>query len=261
MTGQVPEPSAFTAYYDTSGTADRDPFIVTVGLLGSNSRWDHFGRDWQLMLTDSAIPHVHMKDLAPNNPPYARFRNDEQGKRVLIQRMCELVTSHLGRAFVSTITVDSYNRWNGWFRLKETFGGANTFPIAGCAVEVNKWHNANNPGIPLRHIHEAGDDEIGRAISGLAQYDSITLLTAPKADPKGEWAAPFQAADFIAWEYRRAIKDSVKSGQDTVRGSFRHLRDIVELPGRIFNEASLLKICLGRPDLHRGNNSAPQPES
>jgi hypothetical protein len=73
-----------------------------------------------------------------------------------------------------------------------------------CALRVREWKEQHRPvGTRLKYFHEDGDDTMPR-FQELARGIEIHPIPLPAQDPEtGEWFAPFQAADWLAWEVAR----------------------------------------------------------
>jgi hypothetical protein len=248
----------YTSYYDTSGPEDRQDFVVTSGLYATAETWIAFQEAWEKMLEPYGITYIHMKHFAHNANDgvnnYERFAERPDEKRDLIQAMAGLIREYAEMAPLCVMPIKLYDKWNKNFDLEAEIGSPFGFTAGFCARNTDDWHRLNRPGTALKHLHEQGDTGFCKMRDAVKRYTGVSVQPEDK-HINGKYIAPFQATDFIAWEFRRALRDvRVRAkADDDLRRSFRYLREAItdKLRGTEFNEADLLVYCITRPHLQR----------
>lgn len=214
----------YATYYDASG-ADSQPMVTTVGLFATVDRWERLEQEWKDALTRARIPYVHIQDFVHRNPPYAHFKEDEDLRVEFIRTANNLLADGNLRVIAMSVAPEDFRTVNKTYKLVESFGGPWGLCTCMCATAADiDWRAHVEPDALIAHVHERGERG-GRVVDILAEAN-IDLQFRDKVDPHTkEWFVPFQAADFVAWEIRKAMQN-LRNGNPVARQSLRGLYEL-----------------------------------
>lgn len=155
-----------------------------------------------------------MKELRAKRGAYAKFQ-DRDLERALLERLMAVIRTHPREAVGANIDVAAYDAVDSVYQLTETFGGK--FALAGCVAidRASRWRDANHPAWPLEAIFDGDNVDWER----LRAHAKARLNSNP-GEASDEDVRPLQAADFAAWEFRRAY-DAVVRQQAAIRAGQR----------------------------------------
>jgi hypothetical protein len=244
----------FTAWYDASGAEDdptRRPLGV-CGLVSTEKDWLGFEKDWQAVLEDPEyrVPFLHMKQFTQFRPPFDEdWRGNEEKRAGFLTRLSKVIQDHVKYCWVVHIPLHSFEAVNKDYMLKETFGGPYTLAAFLSWGSMEEWVGKTHPGQPLHHVFEAGDrgqDFFQAFLKWAGIYVSIRKAQDQKT---GKWWTPFQAADYMAYEYTTEIMrydQPIRTHKS--RGSFRALLGIPCETGE-FTYQRIKSFCEKQPDI------------
>jgi hypothetical protein len=192
----------FTAYFDASG--DSHTRVVTVaGFMADADKWLAFEKDWSDTLEEFGIPYLHMREFAHFKGPYEKFKSNEPLRRWLLQRLCGIISSNVITSTCVNVRVQAFNHANIEYPVREAFG--TPLAIAGVAAVavIADWHKqTNNDFSKCLLVFEHGDAEAPSLTNALDKYHNAIPIYRRKTDH-----VEFQAADWLAYEHRRASSD------------------------------------------------------
>jgi hypothetical protein len=246
-----------TGYYDAAGS-ESDPGVLTVvGVVSTETKWLRFEADWNAALRRFGVPYLHMKKFTPSIGPYEEWKDKPDLRAAFLQMLIGITKRGVLKTFSCSLTVSGYSAANDRYQLDETFGGAYGFATAACIVQVSTWRAAKYSHCRLLHVVEHGDAGQGEFLSSAcARWPAVgEVIPKLKEDKETrEWFAPFQPADFIAWELRRKNIDNLGAGGRKVRESLKAIVKDIPAQEATLTEGYIMKMCESHPgSLIRGN--------
>ncbi len=236
----------FTAYFDASG-GSRQVANVVAGYLARVEDWERFDCDWRLVLAHDNVPYFHMREFAHFKGPFMDWQGQDGRRANFLARLVGVCKDHL-RCRVSTIVlINDFTEVDQMYPLSELLDSPYTLAARTCAGKIREWMKANQYDEPVEHIFEDGDTDFNLGtLKKRFHSDGFSIpIFKPKKDERGIWLTPFQAADFAAWEFLKAINRAeaglVKSLRD-LRKSLLNLSTIPAADGT-YGKEELIRMC------------------
>ena len=95
-----------TTYLDESGTHDQSPIMTMAGYLGTASQWAGFEADWDALLRNGGVQHVHAVDLFKRAKQFKGWRPEAVNCFAL--SLERVINKHLELGFSVVIRDDDY---------------------------------------------------------------------------------------------------------------------------------------------------------
>jgi hypothetical protein len=247
-----------TSYLDTSGHQDGDAPLVVAGLASTERHWLHFEREWRSMLQTFGVPYLHMKEYAHFRGPFEKWRNDPASRKHFLARATDIIAKHVKHVATHYIALEEFRAVDRDYRLGEFFEGAYALAAGGCVLMLKKWKNEKHPNEPMKYVVEAGDAGQGAFVQ-LVKHYNIPVVPQDAMDESGAWFAPFQAADFIAYEVAKqwtkqgAWQEVVTAPRKSLVGILERVRPVVYFLPR----ESIRELVEEYPNIFPRRSSAP----
>jgi hypothetical protein len=187
----------------------RGPIWAIAGYLAEAETWDAFERQWREALARHAVPYFHMRELRASSGPYAKWHPHGEHQEAIVAFIADL-TSVVRRNSLAAIC--SLVRQNDLDRFNAEHGTSlEPYPLAayGCMVLAAR----QNPKRRIELVFDNIEKVHSKLETALAYAEADTVYDPGLAEAiqtiplsKGTtWRdlAALQAADFLAWEYRR----------------------------------------------------------
>lgn len=203
----------FTPYFDCSRSGQGGGIVVVSGWLSTVERWERFTVDWKLVLAKFNLPYFHMKEFAHSRGAFDSGWKGENSKRELfIRSLLGVIQDHVKASFSCMVEGQVFDGVDKEYEVRENFG--NEFALCGrtCVADVNKWARANGYGLPVEYVFEDGDNrgKLTQLIESTGYPSSIFRPSRDRVATDGaviRGVVPLQAADFAAYEIRKAWDD------------------------------------------------------
>ncbi len=235
------------AYFDESGTHDDSPFMSVAGYLFDKEHSLSIDRRWGEALEVAGVEYFHMSDCANGVGQFKPMSLESRDN--LARKLIEIIKNNMSfgvAAAISQKTFDNYADENP--AIMPTTGTTYTMCAMWCLAAMGQWADRNSYDGPINYFFEAGHKSQGEAkdflnsvsrnkrLKEMYHYGSHAFCDKKKVQP-------LQAADILAWEWRKAYMNEYGSQQRPLRAS---LRSLLERPhGRIyFNEANIAIHCM-----------------
>jgi len=239
--------SAYTAYFDASGSSGDNQVLFVCGFVSTAEKWLRFETRWNALLKSYDIsPPFHMTDFVNGTPRYEKWKANSEEKMGFFQKAINIIKTNTNKSFAIGIGYEDLQR----ARREYVMPTLNAPPYVWCAMGVCKkvfqWMDRN--GVQRKDIElvfEKGDLHQYQFQKTCFNEWGILPLIKPK-----ESLVAFQAADALAWEQRRAYIDH-KTGKPRLRQSvyqmYRHFPN--DDSWGLWDWPGLEKICkkLGQP--------------
>ena len=202
--------SAFTAYFDASGTEHDQPCLAVAGYVALAEQWVAFEQQWNARLKADGLELFHAVSVR------AELGDDKPRINRLYQDLVQIIADNVLRQFGCVIVNRSLTKWSKQDRDQWNM---TAYSVAGrsCAGQMRAWCKWNSmPSLP-EMIFECGDTGKGSFIKLLERDGFPSPIFKPKKDivKKGllvRAAIPLQAADLLAYECFHPIREMEKTG-------------------------------------------------
>jgi len=252
---QTAERMTYFSYYDASGTQGSGACLSVVGVLATESRWKTFDKRWTAILGREGVTTLHMKDFIPCRGEFSEWKDDGRRRETFLLDLLGTLRGQY-HIFAAAIVLQEFNRVNHYFKLAEVYGdghresGAYSFLADNVRAQVRDWMKRRHVSASLRHVFEAGDTGQKALKQYSAKwfpgYEKVTDFL-PKYDPtKGIRVRPFEAADLIAWPYRRMFVALQRGGSRPDEVLLKTLIDEIQTMvsrAGFFSEKNLARMC------------------
>jgi len=244
--------TSFTSYCDAAGGKDHG-FIVVSGWFASVETWERFEVNWRLFLASYDVPYFHMKEYAHSTGPFEKWKGQEGTRRNFLDQAVRIIAECKALPTASIVDHATFDRVNERYALVEKFANPYVLAARTCIADVYKHLKAEGRGREYaEHIFEDGDVGQGELLRVMKEAKLPQPIFKPSRDRIGadgmtlRGIIPLQAADFPAYEIRKAMVD-VGDGADPslYRRSLRALVNSAVPPGTwgIYSEKNLIDVC------------------
>ena len=193
------------AFYDASGSqADkaRDPILV-AGLIGRSHRWRRFDDNWKAVLAEFGVRLCTCGILVFFTGPFSQGWQGERDKQAaFIEALGRTIKHRVNKVFTAYIPQRVYHEVDRGYQMTEVLGGTCSLAASLCAGMIVDWLPQRESGASLLNIFADGDAG-QHGFRKAAELARVIPNFWPTRHPiAGEYFAPFQAADFVAYEFR-----------------------------------------------------------
>jgi hypothetical protein len=198
-------------YIDDSRAGD-DHLWSLGGFVGFVDQWEDFERDWHLLLDTHEIPYLHMREFQKPKGIYAKWWPAKEHYAELAS-LFEDVAKVIGRNRPEGF--GGMTRCSDLKKFNEANGLAlEPYPLAAYGSLIGLWNrHAREPiEVVFDHVEQVQSKlASAKSLADSDRYysddlDNIQMIPLNKA-----WSAkniaPLQAADFLAWEWRKLHED------------------------------------------------------
>lgn len=209
----------FTAYFDASGNALDQPFVVVSGYIANYIQWKLFENMWKKVHDDNGVNlPFHMASLieATKNPlSYANQKNarpdyislgkDPKRAQAFFLNLSIAEATVVDCAVTGIVPMDVYNGVSSLLDLRKVVP---PYALAArmCIDLIGKWEETFDVRDPVECIFEEGDFEQGK-FTDLMVSEGRGV---PIYKGKNEFAG-LQGADHYAWERAYLRKSFLRS--------------------------------------------------
>jgi nitrogen regulatory protein PII-like uncharacterized protein len=251
-----------TAYFDDSGTHRESEIAVAACFVSDVRSWANFESEWVSVLDEAGIRHCgfHMAEFVAHKPPFDQW-NKEQYQEI-IESLINVINKNVHAGLATAVVKADYDSFVIG-KLREKLGTNHyTFAVQSCLAYIEEWRNRTGLRQLIRYVF---DFEHGKAKHEIANLfnDIIARKLAFNfgIEPEGfsferrEQIIPLQAADILAWEAYRYMRDHQFTGKDP-RQSFRRIIDGVcgGICARYFDKSSLPKLVADTTEKYEAFN-------
>lgn len=221
-------------FFDSSGKEENleDKVMVVSGVLSEAAQWRDFESDWLKVLTDEQVPIgdvlpvFHTTDFHAKWGGYenTEFWTEEKRER-LYNTLLDLINTHALYPVGIAILLDDYRRLRDenpalvlMYQKVGAFAASLAFWHCAQWSEKEDYHNSISYIFDLGETYRTEIDRIHRfacKIKGLRDFWRISKGELDFKDK--EKFVPIQAADVIAWELAKDVKEELKRIDGTSR--------------------------------------------
>lgn len=202
----------YEAYFDESGTDDGSPALCVAGYLIESERARAMDREWRALLARYDLPYFHMVDCAHGAGPFAKLTKQD---RIDVATKCiDMIKGLTTRGFAA---VTSPPRLEGYIGNTDAY----TYCVHMCIGALMISLGPQRADSRIAFFFEAGHQSGSKAhkyVSDSAQNDKLFQANfAGMAFLKKQDAPILQAADILAWQYRKYLADKIGSSRKPMK--------------------------------------------
>ena len=188
----------------------RDAIWCVGGYIGGEFQWEHLEEHWPKALQTANVPYFHMKEMGKPNGVFAKWyppQEHEPERRAFLSSLTTIIANSHLFGILSVARCGDLDRFN-----KERGLALEPYPLAayGCMLLAARQ---NLKGMPIQLVFDRVEKvksklATARAYAEADRYwqrecDAVTVGGIGPAI-RLEQLPAMQAADFVAWEFRKA---------------------------------------------------------
>jgi hypothetical protein len=199
------------AFFDESGTETGSRLMCVAGYVFTPESYRQFDLEWADKLRAAGIGYWHTVRSVRQRGPFAGKTDREVA--ALARALRGSIYHHAAIGAVASVCEGEFNTMApaGWF---DDYGTAYTVCAQICLSRIQLWADENGIDGPFAYFFESGHRDQKEANAHMhlvatdanlrAQFRYGSHSFADKKAMRG-----LQAADMLAWSYRRTVKDFV----------------------------------------------------
>lgn len=204
----------FTAYFDASGDALKQPYVVVSGYIANYLQWKSYENMWTRIHDDHGVKKpFHMAEFvsALSNPKYAQQKNarpdyiaisqDPKKARSFLLELCITQATYVNCVVTCVVPMDVYNGVSLLLDLR-TVIPPYALGARMCIERVHGWERMFSVVEPVECIFEEGDFEQGKFTELMVKEGWAKPIYKKKNDYAG-----LQGSDQYAWEVHNYKKE------------------------------------------------------
>ena len=198
----------FWSFFDESGGADHQ-FIAVCGWLAEREAWQSFEAEWKAMLEHYGVPYFHMKEIAQFRGPFVKWYSKRDEREEFMKEATRLIRETVKMGVLVVVRYDAWRKLNLRYDLERQW--RSPYVLAGrfCIGRATSW--VRKQGFTERDVQyffDGGGPDMGGLVE-LAKRDGLHIPAFHSGrDTETEYGLiPLQAADFLAYEVRKAVVD------------------------------------------------------
>jgi Protein of unknown function (DUF3800) len=241
----------FTAYFDASGNAQKQPYVIVSGYIANYGQWTAFNQVWDKAHKEFEVETpFHMADFiaARFQPSYKNQSNaradyielakDPERYEAFLKVLSQLVATTVNCGISAIVNMSIYENVSSVLDLREVVPPY-ALGAQMCLERVRQWREYFNVPDPVECIFESGDFEQGKFTQLMIDEGQDPPIYRGKADFPG-----LQAADQYAWEQYHALVERDKfQDQMKVRHTFQFILRAIPKRHTSPSLAMLVRLC------------------
>ena len=240
---------ALIAYFDAGGD-ETLPTLSAAGFIARAEQWNLFNEEWAIALAAAGVSSLHMRDFAHSVGQFELWKGDEPRRAQFLSHLTSIVRRHTMKHVAVTLLISIYDQLNAKATVRERLGSPYVLTMLNAILLAQHWRDSNLASEPLAVCLEHGDKDQTTLLEVLKRVEFPHEVAAiPKrsiVDGRTSYVLPFQAADFLAYEYQKAMRTMREGGVTEIkaRRSFRGLLPVGEdLYSRVIDVHGLAELC------------------
>lgn len=241
----------FSAYFDASGNAKEQPYVIVSGYIANYGQWMAFNEVWEKVHQDYSVNlPFHMADFVAANfqPEYKKQKNARADYLQLAQNpdratefikvLSQLVVTTVHCGISAIVNMSIYENVSSVLDLRDVVPPY-ALGAQMCLERVRHWTEYFNVKDPVECIFESGDFEQGKFTQLMIDEGKDPPIYKRKIDFPG-----LQAADQYAWEQYHALVDRDKyHDQMKMRETFEFILRAIPKRHASPSTAMLIRLC------------------
>jgi len=187
------------AYFDESGDFEEDPKVFCLaGYYISTDRAIEMDKEWNSVLKCHNIPYFHMVDCAHGNYPFDKM--DKASRVEILKKLIAIIKEYTIEG-LAILGKDEY------FDESEKNKDIYSTCVDMSVTAIERFLDINRIKGPIAYFFETGHKNRGRAYQRVA--DKLHEMSASLTWGKKAEIRLLQAADLLAWQAAKYVKDSI----------------------------------------------------
>lgn len=245
-----------TCYFDESGDR-KNKWTWVCGYAASVLQWERFEVDWKIFLAKYDVPYFHMKEYSHNKGPFSKWapRRMAGVRASFASDAASIIRSHVQHGFVSLVSHEIFDEADRIYKFREVFSSPYAFAGRICVGLAIDWRRTNIKGpLDMEYVFEDGcPDKCGLIHSMMTL---VPHLEAPSFKPSRDFSSSnkwpdgrigivqLQAADFLAYESGKILRDRIEKGRVArVRSSMKALTKGVPISQGFMTPDEIDRLC------------------
>lgn len=202
--------------------------LCVAGVVSTERKWRRFEEDWNRELDRFGVSAFHMRNFAHSRGEFREWAGKPELRAEFLQSLIGVTKRGIHKAFATIIPADVFAALSNVFDFgTASHSGAYHVAAVWNMGQAERWIAEKHRGRTVCHFLEKGDTGQGALAAGERPFvQHVTIL--PKRDPaSGAYIRPFEAADLIAWEYRKYVFDLATAEHRSLRQSLREIERTV----------------------------------
>jgi hypothetical protein len=241
----------FTAYFDASGNARDQSFVVVSGYIANFLQWRLFEGMWTGIHRDYGVElPFHTADFVSaisNQARYATQKNArpdyvalaKDGKKAndFLKNLCITQQTVVNCGISCIVNMHIYNDISSLLDLRKVIPPY-ALAARSCIARVHEWEEQFSIEEPVECIFEDGDFEQEKLVELIKSEGGPAPIFKKK-----KYAAGLQAADHYAWEQFHYLKKELRGVHLPARNAFKFLLNAIPKMHLEVTRAGLINLC------------------
>ena len=224
-----------TCAFDASGHQSNQLCLVVAGFVSSAKDWIDFSAEWQDRLDRDAICYFHMVEFAHSVKQFKRWKDQEKRRQTLFSDLLGLIKKYAYRKFGCAIINDTFHSNISSANQNQLYLNSYSMAARSSVAQVGLWAKRDKISSPsIEYVFEDGDVGKGLLVQRMVEDCYPAPIFRPKKvkiTPEGQIIPaflPLQAADILAYEMFKAVREMEESGSYRLRWG---LEEFHRMPG------------------------------
>jgi hypothetical protein len=240
----------FTAYFDASGNAQDQAFVVVAGYIANFMQWRAFDGMWKQIHDEHGVllpfhmaefqsAHANPKYETQKNarPDYVAISKDPKRGASFFQKLCKAQQSMVNCGISCIVEMKIYDNISSLLDLRSVVPPY-ALAARSCMARVHEWEEQFAIEESVECIFEAGDFEQKKFTELVESEGGPSPIYKDKKDCAG-----LQAADHYAWEQFQDLKRERGGQRFPMRGSFLFLLNAIPKAHLVVTPEGLINLC------------------
>lgn len=240
----------FSAFFDASGNAKEQPFVIVSGYIANYLQWQRFEEEWaEAHRVFGVDPPFHMADFAAActrdtykhqrsaRADYIDIAKDPKRPNEFLKRLGLIQLSFVHCGISCIVPMDVYEGVSTLLDLRDVVPPY-ALGARMCIERLHQWEQKFAVDPPAEYIFESGDFEQGKFTRLMIDEGEAVPVYKNKADFAG-----LQAADQYAWEQFFALKNRKLGIERDPRSTFYFLLEAIPKLHTSPSLELLIKLC------------------
>jgi hypothetical protein len=242
-----------TSYFDDSGGEDHN-FTFVCGWVASVQAWQAFEVQWKLFLAKHEVLYLHMKEFSQFKGPFKGWEDNEPKRAAFLSDAAAIVHAAARKALVCITFHSDYETVKTLYHLEDIFKSPYAASGRGCLEMAYEWRKKEtSPPLEIEYIFDEKEPKekaaLRHAMRSIEPYFEEPIFRHSRdIAPCEQWpggrtgVVQLQAADYLAYECRKAFADKLIKHESRIRKSLIRILGCEVLMGRR-SAMDLARLC------------------
>lgn len=240
----------FTAYFDASGSAAGQPYVIVAGYVASFFQWQRFEDEWskahlafnvELPFHSTEFRSACVSDTYKHQSnaraDYVEIAKNQVQAQAFLEVLGKIQTSFIHCGISCIIPMDVYEGVSSLLPLQEVLPPY-ALGARMCIEKLHQWEKKFLINPPAEYIFESGDLGQGKFTDLMVDEGEAVPIYKNKADFAG-----LQAADYYAWEQFYILKNLKRGMERETRKTLYFLLEAIPKLHTSPTQEWLIRLC------------------